>query len=478
MASTRAGLLLLTLLAASAARALEATPPVLASVGLSGDAAQGPCIGASLSVTGRYLTFGCSSSDLVANDDNARHDGFLVDRLTGVTERISVDSAESEHRFDSEGGFPSADGRFVVFNSNAPLHPDLTFPYIGMGHINPFLRDRSAGTTELLGRDASGNAAPRMSALLLAVSYSTQQVLFSSQFNLLTSVPPSLPPPRQLYLRNWASGAIELVTATPAGGFSAFGGSGGGALSSDGRFVAFLSGATDLGADNPNGTSQLMLRDMRTRTTKRLSYTASGGEFMGSPYSQSLAGEFSWDATLLAVRADSDELAGDGAVGRPDTYVVHTQTGFYELISTGFGGVRPDNGSYWPGISGDGRYVVFASRASNLLATPQLPGVYVKDRWTGETINISAPLGAPGFQHISHPSISADGTTVAFDWRFADDYPLLGGRSLIYTVQLRGTPVSTPVAVPALHVPILLALIAALLALGAKACSALSPRSS
>jgi hypothetical protein len=121
--------------------------------------------------------------------------------------------------------------------------------------------------------------------------------------------------------------------------------------------------------------------------------------------------------------------------------------------------------------------VVFASRASNLLATPQLPGVYVKDRWTGELINISAPLGAPGFQHISHASISADGTTVAFEWRFADDYPLLGGRSLIYTVQLRGTPVSSPLAVPALHRLTLWALAGLFLLLGLKALSTLSPRS-
>jgi hypothetical protein len=466
MISIRAGIPLLGLLAVHTAEALEASPPVVASIGLSGEPSVGPCVGGALSVTGRYLVFTCASSDLVAGDYNIRNDVFLFDRVTRVTERVSVDSAEQEYRFESFGGYPSADGRFVAFDSSAPLHPDLTLPYIDFGYSNPFLRDREAGTTDLLGRSSSGYVAPRMSALLRGISYSTQKVLFSTQFNLLTIVPPAVsPPPRQIYLRNWISGDIELVTATPAGGFSVLGGSTA-ALSSDGRFVAFLSAATDLGADNPDGTSQLMLRDMLTKTTRRLSYTASGGDFLGLPYSQSRAGEFSWDASLLAVRADSDELAGHGAIGRPDSYVVHTQTGFYELISTGHGGTRPDDSSYWPSISGDGRYVAFASRASNLLATPQLPGVYVKDRWTGELINISASLGAPGFQHTSNTSISADGTTVAFDWRFADDHPLLGGRSLIYTVQLRGTPVSAPVAVPGLRGAVLLALIGIFLVMG------------
>jgi Tol biopolymer transport system component len=476
MISIRGHVLLLALLVANTARALEASPPVVASVSLSGEASRGPCVGGTLSVTGRYLAFTCASSDLVTDDRNARNDAFLVDRVAGVAERVSLDSAEQEHRFDSYGGYPSADGRFVAFDSYAPLHPDLTFPYIGMGHLNPFLRDRGAGTTDLLGRSASGYVAPRMSAQLLGVSYPTQKALFSSQFNLLTSAPPPPPPPTQLYVRNWTSGAIELVTATPAGSFSTLGGTGSASLSQDGRFVAFISDASDLGANNPSATPQLMLRDMQTRSTKRLSYTASGGEFAGPPYYQARAGNFSWDASLLAIDADSDELVGNGAIGRSDTYVVHAQTGFYELISTGFGGVRPDNGSYWPDISGDGRYVVFASRASNLLATPQLPGVYVKDRWTGELINISATLGAPGFQHISHTSISADGLTVAFDWRFADDYPLLGGRSLIYTVQLRGTPASTPVAVPALRGVALWALIGLFLLLGLRVRSTLSPR--
>jgi Tol biopolymer transport system component len=314
--STKPVVVLLALLAVNTAGALEATPPVLATIGPSGEASAGPCVGGALSATGRYVVFTCASSDLVVGDTNARNDAFIFDRLTKVTERVSVDSAGQEHRFDSYGGYPSADGRFVAFNSYAPLHPDLTFPYVGMGVFNPFLRDRAAGTTDLVGRNAAGGyAVPSGSSNLRAVSFPAQQVLFSSQSNMLTPAPPPVPRPIQIYRRYWVSGDIELVTATPTGAFSAFGGSGG-SLSSDGRFVAFLSGATDLGADNPNRTSQLMLRDMQSRTTRRLSFTATGGEFAGSPYYQALTGNFSSDARLLAIDANSDELAGNGAIGR------------------------------------------------------------------------------------------------------------------------------------------------------------------
>lgn len=454
----------LALLPLSAA-ALEATVPEVASLRYMGGPSGGPCSGPLLSETGRFLSYACLAADVVTNDGNNRSDTFLFDRVAGVTERVSIDSNEQEHFYDSFSGFPSPEGRWVAFGSYAPLHPDLSFPYLQFGFYNPFIRDRLSGTTELIARDVSGGYPPQSrSAVLYGISYAARLALLSTESNLLTPVPPPVPRPYQLYLRNWNTGALELVTATPSGGFSSLGATSG-ALAPDGSRVAFLSSGNDLGPSNPTGTEQLMLFDRQAGTIRRLSFTASGGEFAGNPYYQTNAGVFSGDGKLLALAADSDELAGNGAVGRLDTYVVHTDTGQYELISTGYGGTSPNNASFSPSISSDGRYVSFASRASNLLATPQLPGVYVKDRWTGELVNISASLGAPGFQEISNVSVSGDGSTVAFDWRFPDSYPILGGRTLVYTVQLRGASVSSSVAVPALSWTALLALLVGMLKL-------------
>jgi Tol biopolymer transport system component len=459
MASTKfVACLALTLLPLSAA-ALEATAPEVASLRYVGGPSGGPCSGPLLSETGRFLSFAYVAADVVVSDGNNRSDTFLFDRVAGVTGRVSIDSNEQERLYDSFSGFPSLDGRWVAFGSYAPLHPALSFPYLQFGFYNPFLRDRLTGTTELLARDVNGGYAPQSrSSVLYGIAYTARLALLSTESNLLTPMPPPVPRPYQLYLRNWHTGALELVTATPSGGFSGLSATSG-ALSPDGGRVAFLSSGNDLGPSNPTGTEQLMLFDRQTGTIRRLSFTASGGGFAGNPYYQTNAGVFSGDGKLFAFAADSDELVGNGAVGRLDTYVVHTDTGQYELISTGYGGASPNNASFSPSVSSDGRYVAFASRASNLLATPQLPGVYVKDRWTGELINISASLGAPGFQEISNVSVSGDGSTVAFAWRFPDNYPVLGGRTLVYTMQLRGTPISSPVAMPALSRVALLTLL-------------------
>ena len=126
-------------------------------------------------------------------------------------------------------------------------------------------------------------------------------------------------------------------------------------------------------------------------------------------------------------------------------------------VSTGNQAQVPDDQSSRGVISGDGRYLAFFSRATSLLDTPQTPNVYVKDRWTGELRNVSATLGE--LRQFDRPgiSISADGSVVSFSWRYADSVPTLGGRTLIYSVAIRGAPAYVPpVPVPTSNLWILL----------------------
>jgi Tol biopolymer transport system component len=448
--------------------ALEVSPLVLESRSFVGGPATGPCAAPFLSTTGRYITFACTSDDVVVGDVNERSDTFIVDRNVGTVDRVSLDSNEVSYRFNSGGGFPSVDGRYVVFTSAAPLHPDLTFPYTGFGYGNPFLRDRLLGSTELLGRSSTGTFAPQTGAAQLAgVSFNRNLVLFSSSSNMIDSAIPPVPRPVQLYVRNWLTGLVTLVTRTPSGQFSVTGASGGSAFSPNGRFVAFMSTASDLNDENQAGTDQLMIHDLESRVTRRLSYPGTGGEFTGTPYYQAKAGSFSADGQLLVVEANSDELGPGDAIGLSDVYVIDTRTGRYELISTGFGGDRPNNASFEPSISADGRYVVFFSRASNLLSTPQYPAVYVKDRWTGELKNISEELGAPRSNYIPLTAISADSSTIAFDWRHPDAAPIVGSRTLVYSTRFRGSPTGSVVAVPATNLVAMLLYLVAIVAIGA-----------
>ena len=76
--------------------------------------------GRSMTDDGRYVIFESEATNLVADDTNRASDVFVRDRATGKTFRVSVDAAEHQARGDSHGGVLSADGRFAVFDSNAP----------------------------------------------------------------------------------------------------------------------------------------------------------------------------------------------------------------------------------------------------------------------------------------------------------------------------------------------------------------------
>jgi Tol biopolymer transport system component len=102
-----------------------------------------------------------------------------------------------------------------------------------------------------------------------------------------------------------------------------------------------------------------------------------------------------------------------------DTFVHDLQTGETSLVSINSEGVRADNDSWDADISADGRFVVFATSASNLGECDQLQGcrigVYIHDRQSGETHRVSkAPDGGQEDVDSRSPSISGDGNQVAF----------------------------------------------------------------
>jgi Tol biopolymer transport system component len=73
----------------------------------------------SISDDGRYVAFASLASNLVTGDGNGQGDVFTHDRQTGLTTRVSVDSAGVEGNFGSSNPSISADGRHVAFESAA-----------------------------------------------------------------------------------------------------------------------------------------------------------------------------------------------------------------------------------------------------------------------------------------------------------------------------------------------------------------------
>lgn len=447
--------------------ALDPQPPVVVSLTWLGTPAVGPCGNPHFDRgSARYLAFYCFGA-LTPDDDNERPDTFWYDRATGALERVSLTSAGEDIRFESFDGFPSSDGRYVPLESLGPLHPDATPALPGFERRNAFLRDRIAGTTEFISSNISGQLTLLEVGLEDALP-ERSEVLLQTQSRLQSPPDDPLATNANLYVRNWVTGTVELVSST-AGGELANRTAGRGRLSTGGRFALFTSSATNLPGSPPVVSgSNLYLRDRQAGTTQRLTYPWQGGEFTDGMVMGGGSPRITPDGRYVIYSSSHPEvLPYDPSVTLlwQQVYLLDRQTGNTERISVDAAGMPGDGFNGTVDMSDDGRYLAFFSRASNLPAGGR--AIYVIDRQTGTWANVTAPLG-PDSGGSPNLELARDGSAIAFTWRVTDPaLPALRDRTLMYVVDLGiAGPAPEPVAVPGPGRGWLL-LLAALLAVGA-----------
>jgi PKD repeat protein len=123
------------------------------SVDSDGNQGNNDSIEPTISADGRYVAFFSLASNLVAGDTNGTKDVFVHDRHTGITNRVSVDSSGNQGNGTSRLQSISADGRYVAFQSGASnlVAGDTN------GTWDAFVHDRQTGTTEIVSVNSSGN---------------------------------------------------------------------------------------------------------------------------------------------------------------------------------------------------------------------------------------------------------------------------------------------------------------------------------
>ncbi len=187
-------------------------------------------------------------------------------------------------------------------------------------------------------------------------------------------------------------------------------------ISADGRYVVFTNVADNLAPGDANGKTDVFVRDRMLGTTELVSVSSTGE--IGNSWSG--GSSISSDGRYVAFNSSSDNLVIGDTNGAVDVFVRDRLLGTTELVSVSSTGEQADADSSLGGltISADGRYVVFDSRATNLVAgdTNGHNDVFVRDRQSGTTERISvSSTGDPGnFNTVGGVSISADGRYVAF----------------------------------------------------------------
>ncbi len=273
-----------------------------------------------------------------------------------------------------------------------------------------FVRDRVNGTTERVSVSSTG-AEANGSSSTAAISADGRFVAFvSDASNLVPGVAGG-----QVFLRDRLNGTTELVTVSFYGG----GSSGGGdapSISADGRFVAFDSVAVDLlSYYDSDFYSDVYVRDRLLGITSQVSPWDYGPEAYGDSYRPSISA----DGRFVAFDSDGTDLLwpGTDTNGVRDIFLHDSQSPYYmERVNVSTTWAQANAESRGPSISADGKFIAFYSDASNLVAGVSSSQIYVRDRihWTTELVS-SDSAGVPSAAVVGlWSSISADGRFVAF----------------------------------------------------------------
>lgn len=372
-----------------------------------------------VSSDGRYVVFASFANNLVSVDTNSSSDIFIRDTQTGTTTRVSVSTAGVQANGNSSEPVISADGRYVVFQSVATS-------LIGAGNdtnnrSDVFVHDTQTNTTTRVSVSDS-EAQANSSSTLPDISDDGRYIAFKSSATNLVGASVDTNSSSDIFIRDTQTGTTTRVSVDSSEAQAA-GSSDVPRISGNGRYVAFISVATNLiGAGNDtNGAQDIFVRDTQAGTTARVSVSNSGAQSNKDSYAPSI----SVDGRYVAFYSSATNLlsAGSDTNDVNDIFVRDTQLGSTTRVSVSNSGNQVNRTSYEPRISADGRYVVFQSEATNLLSTTDTNNwtdVFVRDTQANTTIRVnvnnSGAVGTgSGFSATANIGISADGRYVVFN---------------------------------------------------------------
>jgi pimeloyl-ACP methyl ester carboxylesterase len=342
------------------------------SVSSNGSQGNKPSYGYAISANGRYIAFHSDATNLVVSDTNNQSDVFVHDRVTRITTRVSVASDGSQGNNYSESPSISADGRYVTFLSYAS-----NFVIGDTNEENDvFIHDRVVQTTTLVSVSSDGTYGNNQSAGQ-AISSNGRYVVFASSSNNL--VVGDTNNTRDVFVHDRVAHITTRVSLASNGSqgnsFSEFP-----SISADGRYVAFMSSASNLVGGDTNNYTDIFLHDRVAQTTTRVSVASNGSQGGNQSTSPAISG----DGRYISFQYYGSDLVSGDTNNTFDILVhdqmVHTTT----RVSVDSNGNQGNGESSGPALNFDGRYITFMSAASNLVSgdTNNSWDVFVRDQNT------------------------------------------------------------------------------------------------
>jgi Tol biopolymer transport system component len=360
--------------------------------------------GPEMTPDGRFIAF--------ARNEGALSSGYssvhVWDSQAAVDTLVSDDGSGVPTNTTSQAPAISPDGQFVAFLSNAT---NLVANAVTSG-FHVYLRNLPSGTTQLVDVDTNGVGSTDEQLTSLSLSADGRFVAFSSPDGGLVSGDNNRA--EDVFVRDLVAATTELVsqrdaTVIPqtADGFSLLSPS---SVSADGRWAAFTSPADDLVPNDTNKLLDVFVCDLVNGTNILVSVGSDGGPALGGNSGSAVISTNGRYVVFISAATNlvSGPVNTNGNVFRRDL-----QTGTTALVSVGTDGVSPgNNDASDPVISPDGRYVVFLSPAINLAAgITSGVNTYWRDVNLGQTVGLKGtgtfkPSLSGNGRYVAYPATS------------------------------------------------------------------------
>ena len=287
--------------------------PITVSSDVTGVIGNGASAAYGLSADGRFVLFESNAANLVTGDTNGLDDVFIKDIVAGTVARVSTNAAGQEATggvLGSDTTDISADGRYVVMGSDA---------------------------TNLVAGDTNGAW--------------------------------------DIFLKDTLNGVVTRVNIAADGTQANAGGDyQGGKVTDDGQYVVFASNASNLVANDTNGVTDIFKKNIATGAITRITTDAAGAEansgglvedFAMGIQVNNIAG-ISSDGRYVAFQSSANNLVANDTNGVADIFLKDTQTGTISRMNTDAVGAEAIGGASVSNraLSADGRYLVFQSGMS------------------------------------------------------------------------------------------------------------------
>jgi hypothetical protein len=372
-----------------------------AGLGQANSASGSPAV----SANGRFVAFHSKATNLVPDDTNRRWDVFLYDRATRSIKRVSLRSDGGQSNGASVFPAISGNGRFVAFKSAASnlVRGDTN------RKIDAFVYDRRIGKVRRASVSTRGRQAKR-DVSTVNLSQNGRVVIFSTAASSLVRGDTNAR--MDVFARNLAT---DRTTRLSISNFNqqANNHSHSATVSAGGRYVGFRSLATNLVSGDTNGIEDVFVFDRRLNRTTRVNVTSGGTQIFNRSFRPTLSAS----GRFVVFRSTDPTLVAGDTNGQIDVFVRDLAAGTTERVSVSTSGEQGNGRSFRPSISGNGRFVVFASAATNLVPsdTNRRPDVFRHDRRTRTLTRVSITVRRRQANGCSiNPKTNGDGRVVVF----------------------------------------------------------------